>query len=78
MTLSIQCHSAKCHYAECRNYLNVMQRVVKPSVIMLNVVAPPFRLGLKTRTKVIKLFSAVNFAFDVVRYLPRLLQTFPP
>jgi hypothetical protein len=64
---SIVCHHAECRYAECRNYLNVMQRVVKPSVVMLNVVAPPFRLGLKTRTKVIKLFSGVIFAFDVVR-----------
>ncbi len=48
----------------------VMLGVVKLNVVMLNVVALPFRLGLKTRTKVIKLFLAVIFAFDVVRFRP--------
>jgi hypothetical protein len=35
---SIECRYAECCYAECRDYLNVMLRVVRPCVIMLNVV----------------------------------------
>ncbi len=40
-TLSIsdtQHNSIECHYAECRDYLNVMLSVVMLSVIMLNVI----------------------------------------
>ena len=40
MTLSIdiQHNSIECHYAECRDYLNVMQSGVRLSVVRLNVV----------------------------------------
>ncbi len=47
-------HYAQCLYAECRDYLNVMVRVVMLSVVMLNVhnkqvfVPGSFRVG-KTR-----------------------------
>jgi hypothetical protein len=42
MTLSIdiQHNSIECHYAECRDYLNVMLSVIRLNVVMLNVVAP--------------------------------------
>jgi len=30
--------STKCHYAECRDYLNVMLHVLRMNVAMLNVV----------------------------------------
>ncbi len=35
-----QHNSIECHYAECRDYLNVMLRVVMLNVIMMSVVAP--------------------------------------
>jgi hypothetical protein len=48
---SIECHYAVCHYAESRDYLNVILSVimlnfivlsvVRLNVIMLSVVAPP-------------------------------------
>ncbi len=40
MTLSIdiQHNSIECHYAECRDYLNVMLSVIMLSVVMLSVV----------------------------------------
>ncbi len=55
MTLSIdiQRNSKECHYAECRDYLNVMLSVVRLNVIMLSVVAP-----YTPRANVIKLFTA--------------------
>jgi hypothetical protein len=38
-TLSIDIqNNSKCHYAECRDYLNVMLSVVRLNVVMLNVV----------------------------------------
>ncbi len=40
MTLSIdiQHNSIECHYAECRDYLNVMLSVILLNVVMLSVV----------------------------------------
>ena len=40
MTLSIdiQHNSIECHYAECRDYLNVIQSVIMLNVVMLSVV----------------------------------------
>jgi hypothetical protein len=38
MTPSIQCRRAEYHYAECRDYLNVMLSVFKLSVFKLNVI----------------------------------------
>ena len=35
-----QHNNIECHYAECRDYLNVMLSVIKLNVVMLNVVAP--------------------------------------
>ncbi len=35
---SIECHYAECLYADCRDYLNVMLRVIMLSVVRLNVV----------------------------------------
>ncbi len=52
---------AECHYAECRDYLNVMLSVVMPSVVMpsvvmlnvvmLSVVAPSIRLAPALMTR---------------------------
>ncbi len=42
-TLSIsdtQHNSIECHYAECRDYLNVMLSVIRQNVVLLSVVAP--------------------------------------
>jgi hypothetical protein len=46
MTLSIdiQHNSIECHYALCRDYLNVMLSVVRLNVIILSVVAPTRKL----------------------------------
>jgi hypothetical protein len=38
LNIDIQHNSIECHYAECRNYLNVMLSVVMLSVVMLSVV----------------------------------------
>jgi hypothetical protein len=35
---SIKYRYGECHYAECRDYLNVMLSVVRPNVVMLSVV----------------------------------------
>ena len=40
LSIDIQHNSIECHYAECRNYLNVMQSVVRLNVVKLSVVAP--------------------------------------
>jgi hypothetical protein len=42
--IDIQHNSIECHYAECRDYLNVMPSVVRLNVIMLSVVAPKGKL----------------------------------
>jgi hypothetical protein len=39
-SIDIQLNSIDCHYAECRDYLNVMLSVVRLNVVMLIVVAP--------------------------------------
>jgi hypothetical protein len=51
MTLSIgiqrntfECHYAKCRFAECHGYLNVILSVTMLNVIMLSVVAPKILL----------------------------------
>jgi hypothetical protein len=36
--IDIQHNSKQCHYAECRDYLNVMLSVVMMNVVMLSVV----------------------------------------
>jgi len=56
VSIDIQHNSIECHYAECRDYLNVMLSVVmlsvdrlnvimlnvaRPNVVILSVVAPP-------------------------------------
>ncbi len=38
LSIDIQHNSIECHYAECRDYLNVMLNVVMLNVVMLNVV----------------------------------------
>jgi hypothetical protein len=38
LSIDIQHNSIECHYAECRDYLNVMLNVVMLSVVRLNVV----------------------------------------
>ncbi len=38
LSIDIQLNSIECHYAECRDYLNVMRSVVRLNVIMLSVV----------------------------------------
>jgi hypothetical protein len=38
LSIYIQHNSIECHYAECRNYLNVILSVVMLSVVMLSVV----------------------------------------
>ncbi len=40
LSIDIQHNSKECHYAECRDYLNVMLSVVRLNVIMLSAVAP--------------------------------------
>ncbi len=37
-SIDIQHNSKECHYAECRDYLNVMLSVVMLDVVMLNVI----------------------------------------
>jgi hypothetical protein len=37
--IDIQLNSIECHYAECRDYLNVMLSVVSLNVVMVSVVA---------------------------------------
>ncbi len=38
LSIDIQHYSMECHYAECRDYLNVKLSIVMLNVIMLNVV----------------------------------------
>ncbi len=38
LSIDIQHYSMECHYAECRDYLNVMLSVVMLNVILLNVI----------------------------------------
>jgi len=51
LSIDIQHNSIECHYAECRDYLNVMLNVV-----MLSVVAPVNELYLQG-VDLIKLFG---------------------
>jgi hypothetical protein len=39
LNIDIQYNSIECHYAECRDYLNVMLSVILKNVIMLSVVS---------------------------------------
>jgi hypothetical protein len=63
LTIDIQLNSIDCHYAECRDYLNVMLSVIMLSVVGLNVVmlsvVAPF-LG----TPEICQFYFANFIFS--------------
>ncbi len=38
LSIEIQHYSMKCHYAECRDYLNVVLCIVMLNVVMLSVV----------------------------------------
>jgi hypothetical protein len=38
LSIDIDHNSIECHYAECRDYLNVMLVVIMLNVVMLNVV----------------------------------------
>jgi hypothetical protein len=38
LSIDIQHNSIECHYAECLDYLNVMQSVIMLNVIMLSVI----------------------------------------
>jgi hypothetical protein len=38
LNIDIQQNSIECHYAECRDYLNVMLSVIMVNVVMLKVV----------------------------------------
>ncbi len=60
MTLSIdiQRNSKECHYAECRDYLNVELNVVVLSVVRLNVIRLSVVAPYTPRANVIKLFTA--------------------
>jgi hypothetical protein len=60
MTLSIdiQHNSIECHYAECRDYLHVMQNVimlsvVRMNVVMLSVIAPSNGVDVSTKISTI-------------------------
>ncbi len=58
MTLSIyiQHNSIECHYAECRDYLNVILSVIRLSVIRLNVI----------RLNVVMLIIAQKLAYIIL------------
>jgi hypothetical protein len=60
MTLSIdiQRNNKECHYAECRDYLNVMLSVVMLSVVRLNAIMLSVVAPYTPRANVIKLFTA--------------------
>ncbi len=38
LSIDIQHNSIECHYAECRDYLNVMLSVIRLKVVMLSVI----------------------------------------
>jgi len=38
LTIAIQHNSIECHYAECRDYLNVMLSVIMLNVVVLSVI----------------------------------------
>jgi hypothetical protein len=49
LTTDIQHNSTECHYAECRDFFNVMLSVVRLNVVMLRVVSPVKHTSLKCR-----------------------------
>ncbi len=56
LSISIQHNSKECHYAECRDYLNIqlsviILSVVRVNVIMLSVVAPSHGQTFADRAK---------------------------
>jgi hypothetical protein len=64
MTLSIdiQPNSIQCHYAQCRDYLNVMLSVVMLNVIMLNVVM----LSIIRLNDVVRVCDFLNVMLSVI------------
>ncbi len=68
-SIDIQHNSKECHYAECRDYLNVMLNlvmlsVVRLNVIMLNVVMPNAVMLSVVRLNVIMLSAVAHFLVE--------------
>ncbi len=60
VSIDIQHNSIECHYAECRDYLNVMLSVIMLYVVLLNVV----RLSV-IRLNVVMLRIQSNYSYKV-------------
>ncbi len=53
LSIDVKLNSIECHYAECRDYLNVMLSVVMLNVVRLSVVAPLSLLTSSARGRLV-------------------------
>ncbi len=69
LNVDIQHNSFECHYAECRDYLNLMLSVIMINVVMLNVIMlSVVRLNVVT----LSVIAPKNICYYSLRLITRL------